>query len=306
MRNVAVVLVPLCFGLASGFIVPSGIQEIITDLKVSVNSVHSSARKTRNILSAGTSTIPSPTEKAVNGSLNTDLYEHSQTKESDVKERAYIYIKQNGSKSIRNRLYDSPIPQNSNAHKSYLFNIKVFEELPRQFWIGYMSQQTNTEPNKLQCHTMENKNQKKFDTIFLDPMKAPLLRPGCKSNKRLDQDQFKYVTADLDSFVLNPSEIRSLKPDLSKNIGNIKGKVREEVVSLDKIGQKNYLSNDKSLLDELIKQKLNEHGSLFGCRDCSNALSTVKKNKLSNRILLEAIRKCGSNLLPREVEKSKQ
>ncbi|CAH2218491.1 jg1086 [Pararge aegeria aegeria] len=303
------VAVPLCFGLTSGFIVPSGIQEIITDIEDGLNSIHKSASKTRNMLLTpkllvSTSVKPSSTEKAVSKDLDKDIYVHSQIKESDVKSRAYIYIKQNTNKPIQNRVQENPIktPFVNNSHKSYLLNLnKVFEDFPRQFSIGYISENLHKDKefnkNDHRCHGMKvQKDQIKSEAYaraqtykpfsneqrkFIERLKNPSIRSEVKPDNKINN--LKYLGID------------NKKVETS-NVFYASASDKKDNDSRDWIGKKSYqnsLHGDRYLLDELIKQKLGEKGSLFVCHDCDKA----NKTKSSYRLHFEVMCKCGSNLL---------
>lgn len=286
----------------------------MTDIKDSLNS---STNMARSMLLLNTAKLASNIgttahrETLSNNALEKDLYENSQAKEADLKTRAYIYIKQHGRKPIRNRPYNSPIiPQSGrNSQQSYMMNIKLFEELPRQFSIGYLSQNANSETPKPdhKCYAMrakQNSNEAKSkinskphnykalskeQRQFLDLLKTPSCRPEAKNDKGVNN--VKDLSKNRQK--VKPYHTNNLPEPIKKQ--DLKRKIRDEVTPTNGNGQVNYqkgLQDNGFLLNELIKQKLGEDGSLFVCDDC---LNKARRNKLRSGLHLQAMCKCGTS-----------
>ncbi|XP_028176214.1 uncharacterized protein LOC114364308 [Ostrinia furnacalis] len=119
MRNAFVVLVSLCIGLASGFIVPSGVLELIDDNHAILadNNGKESEEAKRATLQEDTGFIVLPfrthNEKKIDLETNrnrikdNELYDQDTTKHNNVNERSFIYINQKFKTPVVNQLYTS-------------------------------------------------------------------------------------------------------------------------------------------------------------------------------------------------------
>ncbi|CAH1637677.1 unnamed protein product [Spodoptera littoralis] len=102
MRNAFVVLVSLCIGVVSGFIVPSSLPELESKWN------DSTTESTSNVPGdANATTFPlkyAVLPKSRNDIDEKDLYEHATEKQNNQNERAFIYINQKFKKPVRNRV----------------------------------------------------------------------------------------------------------------------------------------------------------------------------------------------------------
>ncbi|KAH9636629.1 hypothetical protein HF086_003447 [Spodoptera exigua] len=106
MRNAFVVLVSLCIGLVSGFIVPSSVPELAN--KWNKTTTESTSNVTSDTISNTNSSKYSVLPKNRSDIDEKDLYEHATEKQNNQSERAFIYLNQKFRKPARNKIFKLP------------------------------------------------------------------------------------------------------------------------------------------------------------------------------------------------------
>ncbi|PZC74492.1 hypothetical protein B5X24_HaOG207723 [Helicoverpa armigera] len=103
MRNAFVVLVSLCIGVVSGFIVPRSVSEDESTTKSS-----NVTTTDKEDVTSTTTSFPSKFSVLPNSRSDIDekdLYEHATEKQKNQSERAFIYINQIYKKPVRNKIF---------------------------------------------------------------------------------------------------------------------------------------------------------------------------------------------------------
>ncbi|KAF9823847.1 hypothetical protein SFRURICE_013384 [Spodoptera frugiperda] len=200
MRNAFVVLVSLCIGVVSGFIVPSSLPEI--DSKWSNITTESTSNATND---TSTTTLPSKfavLPKSRNDIDEKDLYEHATEKQNNQNERAFIYINQKFKKPVRNRVIKispldkivfatvppplmpnipTPCPLGTRVtSNSYFQGFELSDKLPQDM-ASYFA-----DPTVFRCKDNNNKKPNNKKPIKIAPDTAPLQFPPQPLN-RLDE-----------------------------------------------------------------------------------------------------------------------
>ncbi|CAH2094643.1 unnamed protein product [Euphydryas editha] len=234
MRNVLVVLVPLCIGLTSGFIVPSGIHGTLFS-DVDSNSFECNKIKRRDIKAQNINDNRSNTEaksstsktliieNSKNNKLDEDLYKDINEKDVNVNERSFIYINQRTKQPLQNHIFLNIIPKervdSSETNTSYLLNRNnVFEEFHRRYLIG----RTYIDKNKVDNNFASSKSKNQYNMQTKNTGKYKKTSDSNSNHQdvsNVSKGKGKYLISYTDPFLklyvknVTNTKIVTLKPD---------------------------------------------------------------------------------------------
>uniref|UniRef100_A0A2A4J2S8 Uncharacterized protein n=1 Tax=Heliothis virescens TaxID=7102 RepID=A0A2A4J2S8_HELVI len=220
MRNAFVVLVSLCIGVVSGFVVPKSVSELNNNTTKFNDTIAENKNETTTSIPSRLSVLP----KSRNDIDEKELYEHATEKQNNQSERAFIYINQIYKKPVRNKIFkmlpldkpelvrivvtpppasppvpQTPCPSTFDSLTNSYFQGYDFPDKPPQDMASYFAAPSIFRCNfkdktKISADNSRNKAQSqapnKIDERrdYFELLKPPILRPVSRVNTKASYD----------------------------------------------------------------------------------------------------------------------
>ncbi|CAH0728400.1 unnamed protein product, partial [Brenthis ino] len=319
MRNALVVLVPVCIGLTSGFIVPSSIQEIFeisqnNENFVSLNGVLSE-KKLQGDVQLKPTTVTTKrnkidtTERSANQILDKYLYEYTIQKDVNLTERSFIYIKNKKTKNLKEYLDDN------NAEKFSLLNVKnIFDDVHRRLY-GHIDKNNFNMQRVFEdsghCCEGKSRNIVKYNndikTKDLDKFQIFFGIPVFLNDlDKYTGDTKDKVKSNSYSDYLIPTNSKDNKSyganEITQTAGNRKNRTTDKTFSLEVKTPSESESDGNEVLDYLINKNLEDKSPerknyilQYGFHYCRDCIVEAEKQVLNDRASVKFKCKCGND-----------